>query len=63
MKGHSLCGTLAAALGILMLTVGCHSTIKEDLSDCPQGTVFTFDILYPQTINYSETVREIRVFA
>lgn len=48
---------------LLPLLAGCHSGIREDLSDCPQGTRFTFDILYPQTINYSETVREIRLFA
>ena len=58
----SLRGMLAVAVASLFVA-GCHCSIKEDLSDCPQGTVFSFDILYPQTINYSETVKEVRVFA
>ena len=58
----SLRGMLAVAVASLFVA-GCHCSIKEDLSDCPQGTIFSFDILYPQTINYSATVKEVRVFA
>lgn len=54
---------LAGALLATGLLSSCHDQIFEDLSECPQGVVFTFDILHPDGIEYSTAVKEIRLFA
>ena len=43
---------------------GCHSAIMSDLTDCPQYTVFTFDVATPDEISYPDgKIDDIRVFA
>ena len=50
---------LAAAFAL----TGCHTAIMSDLSECPQYTVFTFDVKAPGAISFPEAVDELRVFA
>lgn len=59
----SLTKLIAIMVGLLALLTGCHCAIYEDLSDCPQGIVFSFDIRYPGARAYDDGVREIRLFA
>lgn len=60
----SLTKLIAVSAGLLaLLLTGCHSNIYEDLSDCPQGIVFSFDIRYPGVRAYDDGVKEIRLFA
>lgn len=44
---------LLSAIGALALS-GCHSAIMSDLTECPQYTVFTFDVRTPDEISFPD---------
>lgn len=54
---------LIPALLVLALS-SCHSTIESDLEECPQYTVFTFDVITPDEVSYPDgKIDQVRVFA
>lgn len=54
---------LLSAIGALALS-GCHSAIMSDLTECPQYTVFTFDVRTPDEISFPDNkIDDVRVFA
>lgn len=57
-------GALSALVSLVALS-GCHRCVYEDLSHCPQGVDFAFDVQTPCDAApvYPEEVREARVFA
>ncbi|MDO5017496.1 MAG: FimB/Mfa2 family fimbrial subunit [Porphyromonas sp.] len=52
---------LSAVLAVGLLS-GCHRSVYDDLTECPQGINFAFDILHPDGVEYSEAVKSIRLF-
>lgn len=52
-------------LAFLFVSIcGCHTGIMSDLDECPQYTVFTFDVRTPDEISYPDNkIDDIRVFA
>lgn len=55
---------LASLAGMLLLS-GCHSTVYEDLSDCPQGVDFAFYVQTPCATepSYPAEIKQLRLFA
>ena len=49
---------------LLVALTSCHKSIMSDLSECPQYTIFTFDVRTPDEISYPDgKIDDIRVFA
>lgn len=54
---------LLSAIGVFALS-GCHSAIMSDLSECPQYTVFTFDVHTMDDTGFPDSkIDDVRVFA
>lgn len=54
-----------SALLLALAATSCHQGVYEDLSDCPQGVDFAFEVQTPcdAAPKYSEDVKEAKVFA
>ncbi|BDE83009.1 hypothetical protein [Porphyromonas somerae] len=49
---------------LLVALASCQKGIMSDLSECPQYTIFTFDVRTPDEISYPDgKIDDLRVFA